>query len=93
MFLSLKYYPRSVVETGDRIEKLREKMKEEGLAAYIVPSTDSHGVGKYTFICFVFCMILSTYDVSWNALISYSTVSLDTNSEMICVDKMCGFFV
>ncbi|XP_028399084.1 xaa-Pro aminopeptidase 1-like [Dendronephthya gigantea] len=37
------YYPRSVVKTGDRIERLREKMKKENLAAYIVPSTDSHG--------------------------------------------------
>mgnify|MGYP002803531626 FL=1 len=37
------YYPRTVVKTTDRLVKLREEMKKEGLAAYIIPSTDSHG--------------------------------------------------
>lgn len=37
------YYPRTVVKTTDRLVKLREEMKKEGLSAYIIPSTDSHG--------------------------------------------------
>ena len=35
-----------MVETTDRLVKLREEMKKEDVAAYIVPSTDSHGVRK-----------------------------------------------
>jgi hypothetical protein len=37
------------VNTTERLAKLREQMQNENLAAYIIPSTDAHGVGASSF--------------------------------------------
>ncbi|CAB4035707.1 xaa-Pro aminopeptidase 2 [Paramuricea clavata] len=36
-------YPNTVVNTTQRLAKLREQMQNENLTAYIIPSTDAHG--------------------------------------------------
>ena len=48
----MQYYPLTVVNTTERLQKLREEMKRSNLDAYIIPSADAHGVSTNTFqIC------------------------------------------
>ena len=37
------YYPVTVVNTTERLQKLREQMQSSNLDAYIIPSADAHG--------------------------------------------------